>query len=103
MMLVMMVFLPILAALVCYPLCMQKSERTGLTLTITVTGVEFLLALSLLLMPGLTGAVADFCGLGLHFQAGSLRSVMALLAAFMWVMTALASPEYIDGARANAR
>ena len=103
MMLVMMVFLPILAALVCYPLCMQKSERTGLTLTITVTGVEFLLALSLLLMPGLTGAVADFCGLGLHFQAGSLRSVMALLAAFMWVMTALASPEYFDGARANAR
>ena len=102
MMLLILVFVPILAALLCYPLCL-RSERAGLALCLGLTGLELVMALSLLAAPELTGAWAGFCGFGLYFRAGGLRTVMAVLAAFMWFMTALASPEYFDGARANAR
>ena len=61
------------------------------------------MALSLLLNPSLSAEIWGFCGQGLRFRAGGLRTVMAVLAGFMWVMTALASPEYFSGAKANAR
>ena len=101
-MLIFMVFLPILAALVCYPLC-GRSEKAWFTPVLTVTLAVFCMALSLLMTPELAESFDGFCGLGLHFRAGGLRTVMAILAAFMWVMTALASPEYFAGARANGR
>ena len=102
MMLLCMVFLPMAAALCCYPLC-RRSEKAGLRLTLGVTGLVFVMALSLLFLPALSGGLDAFCGNGIFFKAGGLRTVMAILAAFMWLMTALASPEYFDGARANAR
>ena len=101
-MLVLMVFLPIAAALVCYPIC-GKSERAWFTPALAVTLAVFAMALSLLTMPEFNETFDGFCGLGLHFRAGGLRTVMAVLAAFMWVMTVLASPEYFAGARANGR
>ena len=102
MMLALMVFLPMTAALVCYPLC-RRSEKNGLAFTFAVTAAVFLMALSLLLNPALSSEIWGFCGQGLRFKAGGLRTVMAVLAGFMWVMTALASPEYFSGAKANAR
>ena len=101
-MLVLMVFLPIAAALICYPIC-RNSERAWFTPAIVVSGAVFVMGLFLLQEPGLADSVEGFCGSGISFKAGGLRTVMAILAAFMWVMTALASPEYFDGARANGR
>lgn len=95
--LLLMVFLPLLAALAAYPLC-RRSERRGEGFALAVTGLVFLLALSLFPAPPRNALF-----LGLRFQAGSLQSVLSLLAAFLWVMTALASPEYFDGARCNPR
>ena len=102
MMLFIMVFLPMLAALLCYPLC-RRSEQAGIRLVLGTTVLVFLMALALLFLPEQAGDFGAFCGIGIHFRGGNLRSVMALLAAFMWLMTALASPEYFEGARANAR
>ena len=101
-MLVLMVFLPVIVAILCYPLC-GKSEKAWTTPCLVVTGAVFLMALSLLWNPELTEGVDGFCGFGVHFRAGGMRTVMAILAAFMWVMTALASPEYFEGARLNGR
>lgn len=101
-MLVLMVFLPIAVGLVCYPIC-GRSEKAWLTPALAATGAELVMALSLLLEPTLADGIRDFCGLGIYFRAGGLRTVMAILAAFMWLMTALASPEYFSGARANGR
>ena len=101
-MLVLMVFLPVIVAILCYPLC-GKSEKAWTTPCLVVTGAVFAMALSLLWSPELAEGVDGFCGLGVHFRAGGMRTVMAILAAFMWVMTALASPEYFEGARLNGR
>ena len=101
-MLVLMVFLPIAVALVCYPIC-GRSEKAWFTPALAASAAVLLMGLWLLIEPSLADEVESFCGLGIHFKAGGLRTVMAILAAFMWVMTALASPEYFDGARANGR
>ncbi len=101
-MLVLMVFLPMIAALVCCPIC-GKSERAWFTPAIVVSGAVFLMGLWLLIEPELAEGIDFFCGSGIYFKAGGLRTVMATLAGFMWVMTALASPEYFSGARANGR
>ena len=98
--LALIVFLPMLAAWAAYPLG-RKSERAAELLAVLTAAVEIFLAVSLLFTG--TGQAASFDGFGLHFSAGSLQGALAVLAAFMWVMTALASPEYFEGARANAR
>ena len=89
--LALIVFLPMLAAWAAYPLG-RKSERAAELLAVLTAAVEIFLAVSLLFTG--TGQAASFDGFGLHFSAGSLQGALAVLAAFMWVMTALASPEY---------
>ena len=101
-MLILMVFLPMIAALVCYPIC-RNSERAWFTPAIAVSGAVFVMGLLLVGDPELAESIDFFCGNGIYFKAGGLRTVMATLAGFMWVMTALASPEYFSGARANGR
>ena len=102
MILFIMVFLPILAALAAYPIT-RRSEKAGNALIISVTLAVFAMAMSLL-GSTLTGAeLPGFCGSGLTFACGSMQTVMAIIAAFMWLMTAFASPEYFDHARCNAR
>ena len=96
-----LVFLPMLAAAAAYPLG-QREGRGINALLYAVSGLELLLALSLLFVPAAAEA-PGICGTGLHLTGGSLRNVMCVLAAFMWLMTALASPEYFAGARCNAR
>ncbi|MCR5575423.1 MAG: complex I subunit 5 family protein [Oscillospiraceae bacterium] len=96
-----LVFLPMLAAAAAYPLG-QREGRGINALLCAASGLELLLALSLLFIPAAAEA-PGICGTGLHLTGGSLRSVMCVLAGFMWLMTALASPEYFAGARCNAR
>ena len=101
-MLLVLVFLPILAALAAFPIW-RRSEKAANILLLAVTGVVFVCAVALLFLPVQQAAMSGFVGRGLSFESGALRTVMAVLAAFMWLMTALASPEYFDGARANGR
>ena len=101
-MLFLMVFLPILAAFAAYPIT-RKSEKAGNGLIIAVTLAVLAMALSLLGAEHTVAELPGFCGSGLSFSGGSMKTVMAIIAAFMWLMTALASPEYFDHARCNAR
>ena len=94
MILFIMVFLPILAALAAYPIT-RKSEKAGSALIIAITLAVFAMAASLLKMSLTGAALPGFCGSGLNFACGSMQSIMAIIAAFMWLMTALASPEYL--------
>lgn len=102
MILLVMVFLPIAAALVTFPVC-RRSAKAGNALIIAVTALIFVLALSLLFGGDKAGGAAGFCGMGISFGSGSLRTVMVVLAAFMWLMTALVSPEYFSGAERTER
>ena len=70
-MLVLMVFLPVIVAILCYPLC-GKSEKAWTTPCLVVTGAVFAMALSLLWSPELTEGVDGFCGFGVHFRAGGM-------------------------------
>ena len=96
-----LVLLPMLSAAAAYPLG-RKTERGVNALLIASTGLELLLALGLFFFPAAAEA-PGFCGEGMHLVSGGMRSVMCLLTAFMWCMTALASPEYFAGGRCNAR
>ena len=91
-----MVLLPIAAALAVYPLC-RKNEKLGNAWIITVTAAVLAMALFLFFVPEDSIYVSGLCGLGLSFTGGSLRNIMVLIAAFMWLMTALTSPEYFNG------
>ena len=59
-----------------------------------VTGIEFLIALYLLVGVlngggGIFVAFPGICGMGLHFTLDGFRALYACIAAFMWFMTTL--------------
>ena len=62
MMLNTMVFLPMLAAVLCYPVS-RRSEKAGFRMTLAVTAAVFVMALSLLFTPALTGSVGGMLAL----------------------------------------
>lgn len=87
-----LVFFPMVAALV-LPFIRHFGEKA---LNFTVIGTSLMcLALSWYVLVFNAGIeISGFAGLGVGFVSGSLRSLIAVLAAFMWLMTALVSPEY---------
>lgn len=97
-----MVFLPMAAALLAYPIS-RKNEKRGNAWIIIVTAAVFAMALCLFFTPEDSFYISKLCCLGLGFSGGSLRNIMALIAAFMWLMTALSSPEYFHGAHSVPR
>ena len=90
-----LVFLPILGSYPIYPL--RARDRGWRDVYIrTLPAVELAAAVLLTVFPGhLT--LPGLCGLGLSFSAGSFHSLLALIAAFLWMMTALPSPVYFSG------
>ncbi len=62
-------------------------------LILIVPGAELLGALFLLTNPA-TAGLPGVCGLGLNFASGSLRGMLAVVTAFLWMMTALSCGEY---------
>lgn len=102
MMYLLMVFLPIVAALAAFPVY-RKSVKFGCGLVIAVAAAEFCMALSLVFVTPANFILPEFCGLGITFTAGNLRTVMALIALFLWLMTALVSPEYFRHAERVGR
>ena len=92
-----LVFMPIVCAFLSYIL--GKKTKTGRNIFIcAVAALEFILALSLFIAgkgsESINAVVPGVCGMGLHFTAGGFRSIYALIACFMWMITALYSPEY---------
>lgn len=87
-----LVFFPFLAAYFVYPLRKRGREYRNLYIRM-IPGVELLAAALLLLAPGAV-TMPQVCGLGLRFEAGGLHTMLAVLSAFLWLMTALPCKEY---------
>lgn len=87
-----LVFFPFLAAYFVYPLRRRGREYRNLYVRI-IPGVELMAAVLLLAFPG-AAALPQVCGMGLRFEAGSLHTLLAVLSAFLWLMTALPCKEY---------
>ncbi len=96
------VFFPFLAAISLYILGTKREKaRDGLILA--VTAAELVFAAVLLAAPGAALDIPGLCWLGLHFRAEGFPALMAVLAAFLWLATALVSPEYFAHARDRNR
>ena len=92
-----MVFFPIAAAFLSFLL--GRRSKSGRDFFVwAVVGIEFVLSLLLFLK----GAAAEevlvtvpgICGFGLNFTTDGFRSIYAVIAALMWLVTSLLSPEY---------
>ena len=89
------VFFPIAAAFLSYLL--GRKTKTGRDLLVwSVVGMEFVLSLLLVAFreADVLVTVPGVCGLGLHFTVDGFRSIYAVIAALMWLVTGLFSPEY---------
>ena len=91
------VFFPVAAAILSFLLGRKnKSGRDFLVWAVTV--IEFVFAL-LLFGKGahaehMLVTVPGICGFGLNFTIDGFRSIYAVIAALMWLVTSLLSPEY---------
>lgn len=66
------------------------------------TGIAvFALTVFLALEEEISLYLPGICGLGLSFQTGSFQGLYGVIAAFMWMMTGLFSPEYFAHHREN--
>ncbi|MCD7736070.1 MAG: sodium:proton antiporter [Lachnospiraceae bacterium] len=106
-----LVFLPMLGGVMSYILRgTHGNGRSGLITEFTAI-VEFVLALALLFCcadkagkdAALFFTVPGICGFGLSFTLDGFRLIYALIAALMWMMTALLCPEYFSGHSNTAR
>ena len=93
-----MVFGPMAAAVLSY-LIGRKSKTGRDRFYCLAVALEFLLSLCLLAGFGNRSGeelvkLGGICGFGLTFTAGGFRSMYAAIAAFMWLITGLLSPEY---------
>lgn len=93
-----MVFGPMAAALLSF-LIGRKSKLVRDRFVCLSVAAEFFLSLCLLIFFGNETGEApvkleEICGFGLTFTAGGFRSIYACIAAFMWMITGLLSPEY---------
>lgn len=92
-----LVFFPIAAAVLSF-LLGRKSKPGRDHLVWAVVAVEFCLSV-LLFIWGRNAehtlvTVPGICGLGLNFTVDGFRGIYAVIAAFMWLVTGLFSPEY---------
>ncbi len=95
------VFFPMVSAIACY-LSGRKSKNIRDLLAEVATGIECLLFLFLLIYVAINGdyptvvEIPEVCGMGLSFALDGFRSLYGLIAAFMWLMSALFSKEYFS-------
>ena len=92
MLLPVLAFGPMLGALLSYLI----GRRSKSLRNVAVGAVGMLSLLGCLLTWGqeLSFEMPGFCGLGLRFRADGFRSLYATVAAFMWALTGLFSPDY---------
>jgi len=88
-----LILLPMLASPLVYPL--RRSSRAWRNRFVrTLPLIELACAVALILFPDAQLTLPGVCGLGLHFAAGSLRTLLTVTACFLWAMTGLNSPAY---------
>ena len=87
---------PLIAALICYGLSnLNESQRSFFV--IGATAIELMMILSLVLVSNGQQPLTymnHLFGIPLHLTLGGFRSIYALIASFMWLMTTLFSREY---------
>ena len=93
-----MIFFPMVSSVVGYLIGKSRKNMRDYFAD-AVTGIEFLIALYLLVGVlngggGIFVAFPGICGMGLHFTLDGFRALYACIAAFMWFMTTLFSEEY---------
>lgn len=89
------VFYPMLAALISYLIGrFHKSARDYFADFVVVSEFALLLYPIITRTQTLTFEIPGFAALGLHFMLDGFRSVYTLVAAFMWMMTTVFSKEY---------
>ncbi len=88
-----LILFPFAAAYPIYPLRRRNRHYRDVYVRV-IAAVELAVSLGLLFTPGKTAVLSRIMGLGMQFQAGSLSTLMAVLSAFLWLMTALSSREY---------
>lgn len=91
-----LILFPFAAAYPIYPLRRRGRHYRDVYVRV-IPGIELAASLGLLLVPGKIEVLPRVINLGLQFQAGSLSTLMAVLSAFLWMMTALVSREYFTG------
>lgn len=94
-------FFPMVAVCPLYAL-RRRSRELRNRYILTVPAVELAAALALVLCPG-TAELPGVCGLGLRFAAGGFQTFLAVLTAFLWMMTGLTCREYFSGAERTNR
>ena len=92
MLLAFIVFFPVLSAFVSY-LIGRKNKTARNRFACIVVSVEFLSA-CMACFGTAEFSINGIFALGINFQSGSLRSILMVLASFVWLMTTLFSNEY---------
>ena len=91
------VFFPMAAALLSYLLGRKTKPGRDLFVRLAV-GLEFVLTLLLFVSAarseGILTVLPGVCGFGLRFTTDGFRCIYAVIAALMWLVTGLFSPEY---------
>ena len=89
-----LVFMPMAAALLSYLLGRKtKAGRNAFVGAVVV--LEFLFSLLLAVKgQGTESVLPGICGMGLRFTVDGFRAVYVVIAAFMWMVTGLFSPDY---------
>ena len=98
------VFFPVAAAFLSYLL--GRKTKTGRDLFVWfAVGMEFLLTLFLFAArdAAIPVTVPGVCGFGLNFTVDGFRAVYCVIAALMWLVTGLFSPEYFGHYRNRNR
>jgi len=90
-----LVIMPIAAAFLSFLLGRKTKSGRDIFVGAVVT-LEFLLTVVLLLThkEGTMVTMPGICGMGLNFTVDGFRTIYAAIAAFMWMVTGLFSPEY---------
>ena len=89
-----LVIMPMAAALLSY-LLRRKTKAGRNAIVGAVVVLEFLFSLLLAVKgQGTESVLPGICGMGLRFTVDGFRAVYVVIAAFMWMVTGLFSPEY---------
>ena len=96
------IFFPFIAAVLLYILG-ARHEKARDALVIAVTAAELVFSALLAAQTELSVSLSSFCWLGLNFRTGGFPLLMTVLAAFLWLSTALVSPEYFSHAKDRNR
>ena len=121
-----LVFFPMAGALISYLIGLKNKKIRDIAV-VSITVIEFLFTVFTVINASSVitdmakesghsitiatlGAVMNFkimlpeiCGMGLHFILDGFRSIYALVAAFMWMMVTLLSPQYFEKYRNRNR